>query len=108
MKPENKQMVTVNETLSRLGSALGRARVEKGSSIQEIADTLALPPELLASIEAGRQRPKLKTLIRILILLKLPPRQLRAQVAEADPATAQLLENATAVYRLYEASTGQA
>jgi transcriptional regulator with XRE-family HTH domain len=98
--------VDETETLRRLGHALNRARQARPATMAEVSDAVDITLEALANIEAGRSRPRLKTLVNLLVWLELPPRRLQAEIAQADPDTAELLKGATEFYAVYQAISG--
>ena len=101
------EAVTEKETLERLGAALAGARKNREASLFDVARAVDITGPELSDIEAGRSRPRLKTLVALLVWLELPPRRLQAEISQADPDTADLLKSASEFFALYQAIAGQ-
>ncbi|WP_233577277.1 helix-turn-helix domain-containing protein [Citreicoccus inhibens] len=61
------------ERAEALGSTLKAARQHAGLSMEEVAEYLELPVEVLARVERGVMVPTIPTLTRLCVLLKLDP-----------------------------------
>ena len=69
--PNVKQDIEEMETLAAIVSAIIERRNELGYSQRELADICGLPHSSVARIEACTVKPKVETLIRIMIPLGL-------------------------------------
>ncbi|NVJ00549.1 helix-turn-helix transcriptional regulator [Myxococcus sp. AM001] len=56
-----------------LGAALKAARQQAGLGMEEVAEQLEIPVEVLARVERGVMVPTIPTLTRLCVILKLDP-----------------------------------
>ena len=56
-----------------LGAALKAARQQAGLGMEEVAEQLEIPVEVLARVERGAMVPTIPTLTRLCVILKLDP-----------------------------------
>jgi transcriptional regulator with XRE-family HTH domain len=56
-----------------LGAALKAARQQAGLGMEEVAERLEIPVEVLARVERGVMVPTISTLTRLCVILKLDP-----------------------------------
>lgn len=92
--------------LSRLGAALRQGRKGKKLRVIDVADQLELGAGHIVELEAGRRRPSLTTLLRLLLIYDLSPSDLQRRVGEADAELDRLLRKSMLPYSLYLAVAG--
>ncbi|AKF82233.1 helix-turn-helix transcriptional regulator [Myxococcus sp. MISCRS1] len=65
-----------------LGAALKAARQAKGFGMEEVAERLEMPVEVLSRVERGVMVPTISTLVRLCIILRLDPDNLPEELPE--------------------------
>jgi len=59
-------------TYKKLGEKIKRLRKEKGFTQEKLAELAKVDPKSIIAIETGKRNPKLKTINKIAIVLKVP------------------------------------
>ena len=92
--------------LLRLGRVLRGGRKRQGLKVIDVADELQLDAGHIVELEAGRCRPTLTTLLRLLLIYDLAPMDIQRQVGQGDPELNSLLRQSMLPYSLYLAVAG--